>query len=83
MSIEQARKKRDEFLLPLPVLGSLARFADEILLGLATAMTLEEAVGEPAPEGLAAKSLCKMTGWGEPTSDDPDSLLLGVTEPLP
>ena len=83
VSIEQAREKRDEFLLPFPVLGSLAKFADEILLGLATATTLEEAVGEPAPEGLAAMSLCKMTGWEEPTSDDPDSLLLGVTEPLP
>ena len=53
---------RDEFLLPLPVLGSLARLADEILLGLATAMTLEEAVGELAPEGLAVMSLCKITG---------------------
>ena len=50
------------FLSPLPVLGSLARFVVEIRLGLATAMGLAEAVGEPAPEGLAAMSLCKMTG---------------------
>ena len=48
--------------IPLPVLGSLARFVVEIRLGLATATCLAEAVGEPAPDGLAAMSLCKMTG---------------------
>lgn len=46
----------------MPVLGSLARFAVEIRLGLATAMSLAEAVGDPAPDGLAVASLCRMTG---------------------
>jgi len=45
---------------PLPVLGS--RVVVEIRLGLAAATSLAEAKGEPAPEGLAAMSLCRMTG---------------------
>lgn len=48
--------------IPLPVLGSLARVVVEIRLGLAAATSLTEAVGEPAPDGLAARSLCRMTG---------------------
>ena len=48
--------------IPLPVLGSLARVVVEIRLGLAAATSLAEAVGEPAPDGLAATSLCRMTG---------------------
>lgn len=46
----------------MPVLGSLATFAVEIRLGLAAATSLAEAVGEQAPDGLAAMSLCRMTG---------------------
>ena len=46
----------------MPVLGSLATFVVEIRLGLAAATSLEEAVGEQAPDGLAAMSLCRMTG---------------------
>ena len=60
--------------VPLPVLGSLARFVVEILLGLATATSLAEAVGEPAPDGLAAMSLCRMIGCGDPVSDATQSL---------
>ena len=48
--------------IPLPVLGSLATFVVEIRLGLAAATSLADAVGEPAPDGLAAMSLCRMTG---------------------
>jgi len=48
--------------IPLPVLGSLARVGVEIRLGLAAATSLAEAVGEPAPDGLAARSLCRITG---------------------
>ena len=47
--------------VPFPVLGSLARFVVDNRLGLATATSLAEAVGDPAPDGLAV-SLCKMTG---------------------
>ena len=38
-------------------------------------MSLAEAVGEPAPEGLAAVSLCRMTGRGDPMSGVTVSLL--------
>lgn len=49
--------------VPLPVLGSLARFVVDNRLGLATAICLDEAVGEPAPpDGLAVISLCRITG---------------------
>ena len=55
----------------MPVLGSLARVVVEIRLGLAAATSLAEAVGEPAPDGLAARSLCTMTGCGDQVSDGP------------
>ena len=48
--------------VPLPVLGSLARFVVDNRLGLATAICLDEALGEPAPDGLAVMSLCRITG---------------------
>ena len=70
--------------VPFPVLGSLARFVVDNRLGLATAICLDEAVGEPAPpDGLAVMSLCRITGWEETALSDATGSLLPCTATLP